>query len=202
MKTEKIIDTWKKIDSDVKPKTKEEMEQILSHKLKSTVNKFAMLIIIDLVCSIGVIIFLIITSLNRLTDSYYLINNIVLGITVFVAMILSLLSLKKLNEGKLFPTLREQLEQRVSLLSKWLLGKYKWIYLVITPFILLLVLLSIHIYYERLPLVDVIQNEESFYGLIFGFVFGLAVAYFAIHRIRKYQLSNLMYLKDLLKSIE
>jgi di/tricarboxylate transporter len=202
MKTEKILDTWKKIDSEVKPKTKEEMEQILSNKVKRTVNKFAVLIIIDLVCSIGLTTFLIITSLNRMNDTYYLINNISLGLIVIAAMITSIWSLKKLHEGKFYPTLKEQLEQRIELLSKWLNGEYKWIYIVITPIILLMVLISIHVYYEYMPLVDVLKNDDSLFGMLFGFPIGLFVAYFTIQKIRKHQLVYLKNLKELHNALE
>lgn len=197
METNKVFDTWRKLDSEVKPKTNKEMEQILSEKVKRTMTKFTTLIAVDVICCLGVAAYLIITSVNRIGDFYYLLNNIILGCVVVAAMVVSLWALKKLNEGQSTLSLKEHLEQRINLLSNWLQGKYKWVYFILTPIILLLVLLSIHVYFEKLPLVTVLKSEDSMFGIAFGFLFGLFVAYFVIIRIRKFQLANLKDLKDI-----
>jgi len=44
---------------------------------------------------------------------------------------------------------------------------------------------------------DVLHTEESIMGLIVGAPIGLFVSYFAVGKIRRYQLHNLGFLKDL-----
>ena len=52
-------------------------------------------------------------------------------------------------------------------------------------------------YYEYKPFLEVLKNQESMYGLLLGFIIGLFVAFYAVGKIRKYQLKNLEILKDL-----
>jgi hypothetical protein len=60
-----------------------------------------------------------------------------------------------------------------------------------------MIILSIHVYYEHKPFIEVMKNEESIVGLIIGFAVGLFVSYLAINKIRRYQLRNLEFLKEL-----
>jgi hypothetical protein len=83
------------------------------------------------------------------------------------------------------------------MLSQWLLGKYSKLYILMIPLLLVLINLSIHVYYESKPLIEVMKNQDSIYGLLFGLIIGILVAFYAIGKIRKYQLKNLEILKDL-----
>jgi len=67
---------------------------------------------------------------------------------------------------------------------------------------LILLNISIHVYFEYKTFMEVVKNEESIYGLTIGFIIGLFVSFFAISKIRKYQLKNLEYLKELYSSIQ
>jgi uncharacterized membrane protein len=60
-----------------------------------------------------------------------------------------------------------------------------------------MIILSIHVYYEYKPFIEVMKNEESIVGLIIGFAVGLFVSYLAINKILRYQLRNLEFLKEL-----
>ena len=71
------------------------------------------------------------------------------------------------------------------------------LYMVLIPLLLVMTNLSIHVYYEYKPFIEVIKNEESIVGLILGFLIGLFVAWFAVNKIRRYQLNNLEFLKEL-----
>jgi hypothetical protein len=93
--------------------------------------------------------------------------------------------------------LKDWLEQRIKLLARWLSGKYSKLYILIIPVLLAMIELSIHVYYEYKPFIEVIKNEESIYGLTVGFVIGLFISYYAVNKIRKYQLYNLEFLKEL-----
>lgn len=188
---------WKNIDSEIDLKTSGELNQLLNSKIRKTINKFFVILSIDIIVSAGLIVFLVVTALNRQDDIFYLINNTILCFITFSALIISLLSLNKLNRNQCNFSLKDWLEQRIKMLSGWLLGKYSKLYLVLIPLLLMMINISIHVYYEYKPLVEVMKSEESIVGLFVGFLIGLFVSYYAINKIRKYQIKNLEFLKEL-----
>lgn len=188
---------WKNIDSEIGLKTTGELNQLLNNKIRKTINKFFVILSIDIIVSAGLIVFLVVTALNRQDDIFYLINNTILCLITFSALIISLLSLNKLNRNQCNLSLKDWLEQRIKMLSGWLLGKYSKLYIVLIPLLLVMINISIHVYYEYKPFVEVMKREESIIGLIVGFLVGLFVSFFAIKNIRKYQIKNLEFLKEL-----
>lgn len=188
---------WKNIDSEIELKTSGELNQLLNNKIRKTINKFFVILSIDIIVSAGLIVFLVVTALNRQDDIFYLINNSILCLITCSALIISLLSLNKLNRNQCNLSLKDWLEQRIKMLSGWLLGKYSKLYLVLIPLLLVMINISIHVYYEYKPFVEVMKSEESIIGLIVGFLVGLFVSFFAIKNIRKYQIKNLEFLKEL-----
>ncbi len=188
---------WKNIDSEIDLKTSGELNQLLNNKIRKTINKFFVILSIDIIVSVGLIVFLVVTALNRQDDIFYLINNTILCLITFSALIISLLSLNKLNRNQCNSSLKDWLEQRINMLSRWLLGKYSKLYIVLIPLLLVMINISIHVYYEYKPFIEVMKSEESIIGLIVGFLVGLFISYFAINKIRKYQIKNLEFLKEL-----
>lgn len=197
METNDLQNIWKNIDSEINLKTTDELNQLLTAKTRKTINKFLLIISIDILVCIGLIAFLFTTALNRQGDTIYLVNNSMLGIFTLFALIVSILSLIKLQNNKYNLPLKDWLEQRIKLLSKWLLGKYSKLYIVIIPVLLAMINLSIHVYYEYMPFTEVMKNVESIYGLIAGFIIGLFVSYYAVNKIRGYQIKNLEFLNEL-----
>jgi hypothetical protein len=197
MKNNEIENIWKNIDSRISPKSIDELNELFTSKTKKTMNKFLYILCIDITVCIGLIIFLVMTALNRQGDIIYQVNNSILCIITLFSFFVSLLSLNKLQNNKYNLSLKDWLEERIKLLSKWLLGKYSKLYIVIIPILIIMINLSIHVYYEHKPFTEVMKQEESIYGLIIGFIIGLLVSYFAINKIRKYQLKNLEFLKEL-----
>lgn len=197
METNDLQSIWKNIDVELNSKTTDELNQLLTSKTRKTINKFLIFIGIDIVVCVGLIVFLITTALNRPGDLIYQINNSILGLITLISLIASLYSWNKLKNNKVNLPLKDWLEQRIKILSKWLLGKYSKSYIVLIPILVAMIMLSIHVYYEYKPLVEVMKNEESIYGLILGFVIGLSVAIYAVNKIRSYQLKNLEFLKEL-----
>jgi RNA polymerase sigma-70 factor (ECF subfamily) len=111
--------------------------------------------------------------------------------------IAEILGISKSNVGVRINRAKELLKQRIRLLSGWLLGKYSRLYIVLIPILLVMINLSIHVYYEYKPFIEVMKDEESIYGLIISFVVGLFVSWFAVNRIRRFQIKNLEFLKEL-----
>ena len=197
MENNELQNAWKNIDGEINRKTTDELDQYLTSKCRKTIHKFIFLISLDVVVCIGLIVFLIITAFNRQGDLIYQTNNLILGAITLTALVLSFFSLKKLQGNRFNLPLKELLEQRIKLLSEWLLGRYSKLYILLIPVLLAMILLSIHVYYENKPFLEVMSDSESIYGLVAGFTVGLFVSFFAVDKIRKYQQKNLEFLNDL-----
>jgi hypothetical protein len=197
MGTDKLQNIWKNIDSEIKHKTITELDQSLAARTRRTINKFLIFLVVDMIVCVGVIVFLIITALNRQGDTLYQVNNSVLSLITLISLLVSLLSWNKLQNNKFNLPLKDWVEQRIRLLSKWLLGKYSKLYIVLLPILLVMINLSIHVYYEYKPFIEVMKSEESIIGLIVGFIVGLFVSFYTINKIRRYQIKNLEFLKEL-----
>lgn len=197
MENNELQKIWKTIDTEINQKTIDELNLLLTSKTKQTINKFLFIMSISILICIGLLIFLAITSLNRQNDLIYLINNITLGIVTIISLISGLLSWYKIQNNKYNQPLKNWLESRINLLSKWLTGRFSKLYLFLIPLLYVLTVLSIHVYFENKSFIDVLNTEESIIGLIVGAPIGLFVSYFGARKIRKYQLNNLEFLKDL-----
>ncbi len=188
---------WKTIDNEVNPKSKDELSLLLKSKAKQTLNKFIIILSTSILTSAGLIIFLLITAIKRQDDLIYLINNTVLGLLVIVSLISGVLSWYKIRNSKFNLSLKDWLNERISLLSTWLTGKYSKLYLFVIPIFYVLTVLSIHVYFENKSFIEVLNTEESVIGLIVAAPIGLFVSFFAVRKIRRYQLQNLNFLKDM-----
>lgn len=190
---------WKKFD--VEPKPVEELDLLLTSKVRTTMNKFLAIRIISVLVSTGLLVFLAVTTIKRLNDVLYVINNSILGLITGIALVLGLLSFKKLQNYKYDTSLKVWLENRIELFSRQLYGKLRFLYLFLVPVLFILIDLSIHVYYEEKVMTEVLQNEESVTGLVVGTIIGLGVAFYGAIRIRKFQATNLEFLKDLHKRL-
>src|ERR1035437_6480192 len=197
MKTNEFQNIWQNIDSEIKLKSKEELDHIFKVKSRNIINKFLFIFTIDLIICAGLIVFLMITLLNRPGDLIYQINNLLLCLFTTFAYFASLLSFNKLQNNEFNIPLKEWIEQRITLLTKWLLGKYSKSYIVLLPILVLMIILSIHVYYEYKPFIEVMKNKESIIGLLIGYPIGLLFSFYVINKIRKFELRNLEYLKEL-----
>ena len=197
MENNELQKLWKSVDSQIDLKSKEELNLLLTDKAKQTINKYVITMTASIIICPGLLIWLIVTALNRPDDIIYMINNIALGLITVISFVSALWSSYKLKNNKLNQPLKEWLEVRIKLLSKWFSGSYNKLYILLIPIIYALMLLSIHVYYENAPYLEVLKNEESIIGLIVGAPIGLFVAFFGVTKIRKYQMINLEFLKDL-----
>ncbi len=197
MENNELQKIWKNVDAEINQKSKDELNLLLTSKAKQTINKFLVIMSISILVCVGLLVYLIITSLNRSDDLIYLINNITLGIVTIISLFSGLFSWYQLQNYKYNQPLRNWLEVRINLLSKWLTGRFSKSYIFLIPFLYLLTVLSIHVYFENKSFIEVLNTEESIIGLIVGIPIGLFVSYYAVRKIRKYQLHNLEFLKDL-----
>jgi len=197
MENNELQKVWKSVNSEINQKSKDELNLLLISKTKQTINKFLVIMSISILVCVGLLIYLTITSLNRQNDFVYLINNVTLGIVAIISLISGLLSWYKIQNNRYNQPLRNWLEVRINFLSKWLTGRFSKLYIFLIPFLYILTVLSIHVYFENKSFIEVLNTEESVIGLIVAAPIGLFVSYFVARRIRKYQLHNLEFLKDL-----
>lgn len=197
MKNSELQSIWKSINTEIHEKSKDELNLLLKSKAKQTINKFIAIISISIVVSVGMLVFLTITSLNRQNDPVYLINNFTLGMVTIISLTSGLISWYKLQNNKYHQSLEQWLSNRINLLSEWLTGKRSKLHLFLIPVLYILTVLSIHVYFEQKPFLEVLNTEDSVFGLIVAAPIGLFVSYYAVRKIRKFQLQNLQFLKEL-----
>ncbi len=192
---------WKTIDSEINNKSKDELNILLTSKAKQVLKDFILLNIIAIPICIGMIIWLIITSINRLDDRIYLANNALLGMFVSFALFYSISYWHKFKHNKFNQPIKDWLETRIKLLSKWLKGRLSKIEFYLFPLIFILTDLSIHVYYTDLSFLEVFKSDkflqEDMWGMIIFTPILLAIGFYCLMRIRKYQIKKLDFLKDL-----
>ncbi len=198
MKNNELQNAWKNIDSKITPNSKEELDKLLLSKTKSTMNRYLYFIGASGIISAVFLIFLIVTMINRWDDIYYRSINLILVLYTVFSMVSTIKSFTVLNYNNTNAPLKDWLKQRIEMLSKWLASR---IVFYILPLICMLIILSIHVYFEHKPLIDVIRTEESIFGLIFGLIIGITVAYLGLKQIRNQQRNSLEYLKEVYSNI-
>jgi len=188
---------WKTLDTGGQQKSKEELQLLLRSKARHTMNRFVTETLISILISAGLFVYLIITSINRADDMYYLAINIILMVITLISLVSGYLSWKTLRGSPSDQPLKVWLEKRTRVLTKWLYGRYCKLYLYLIPPLFILILLSIHVYFEYKPFLEVLNNAESVTGLLVALPIGLFVSFFTAGRIRRLRKQQLEFLLDL-----
>ncbi len=197
MENNDLINIWKNTDNSIKIKSVPELSILLEKKIKSRIGKFLLILSIDIAVCSGLISFLLITVLTRQNDLIYIANNTILIIFTLFSLITSIISIKKLQNKKNEVPVKDWLKIKIESLSNRLTGRYSKLYIIIIPILLIMITSSIHIYFESKSSIEVLKDEESIIGLIFGIIAGIIVSYYAANKIRKFQINNLIHLKKL-----
>lgn len=188
---------WQDAAQKQQMKTKDELAGIIDSKAKKTANRFLFTTAVSGGISIGVIVFLTITALNRTEDLFYVLNNITLGIITVASLGSAIYSWRKLQNNKYSMSLKKWLETDIAMISKSLKGKLRFAYIIVIPVIYILMIFSINIYFGDKMFVEVFQSEDAVIALIFGAVIGLSVSFYVERKIRKYHLKSLNVLEEL-----
>jgi hypothetical protein len=197
MENNDFKEIWRDIHSQIKLYSPVELKTLLNSKIDKTINSFLGISVAGIIVSCGFIIFLSITALNHRGDLIYQVNNMLLILITITSLISSILSLKALQKNKNNLPVKDWLEKRIDFLNKGLKGQSGKLYIFLIPVLMIMMTISIHVYYEYKPFMEVMKNEKSLYGMFFGFFVGLWVAFYAVRKIRKYQKQKLTYLKHL-----
>lgn len=198
MKNNELQYVWKSLDEEMNLSSRDELSMLLDSKIRKTINRFNFFIYFSALVSIGFITFLVITALNRNNDQWYQINNLFVIVLILISLISTVLTWRKLNRNINNLPLKLWLEKRIKLLTEEITSN--WIWLVI-PLLAIPSILSIHVYYEHKLFLEVLAQEESVYGLIFGLIIGGMVAVFFVFKIRKYQKKQLVNLQKIYKKL-
>jgi uncharacterized membrane protein YqjE len=100
MEDKDLQNIWKKIDSGIEYKSKEDLNQLLNSKAKKTINNYSYHFLISALISFGFITFLIITMVNRWDDLLYRLNNLILGLYTLLALVSSIWSIYNLKNNR------------------------------------------------------------------------------------------------------
>ena len=192
---------WKNMDTEAVQKSRDEFNLLLKSKARQSLSRYLSLVVFSAGVSIGLVIWVIITSINRKDDSIYLIHNAILLVVPLIALMSVINFWYKLQKNKFDLSLKEWLGYRIKLMTSGQNSKRKYLRIVILPLIYFLVTLSIHVYYENKPYLEVLKTEESLIGLAVGSVVGLFVSFYASNKVRKFQGKNIKFLEDMYKRL-
>lgn len=201
MENNDLLKLWNSVDFSKNTRSIEELNLLLGFKARQSLNRIMLITALSVFVSVGLLTFLLITSLARLNDFYYLLNNTILALITLFSLVSGIYSWHRIANTPLNLSLKEWLEWNIDLLSRWIEGRHFQLYKFLIPFLYLLVVLSIHVYFEEKLFIEVLSTEESLIGLCFGTIAGLSVAFYGVAKIRKYQLKNLDFLRNMLKRL-
>ena len=198
---DKLQRIWKGIDKDDYRFTKDELNLLLTSKVRQAISELVIISTISVPVCTGLLVWLIFTSLNRLDDKVYLANNILLAIIVLFALFYGSWFWSKFQSNRFDQPVTCWLDKRIKLLSKWLSGKYRNLEFYLLPLLFLLTISSIHVYYAGLDFVEVFRSEkflnEDLWGMLIFIPIVLAGEFYILVKARKYYLKRLGFLKDL-----
>jgi hypothetical protein len=201
MENNELQKIWKSVDSEINQKSKDELNLLLTSKAKQILKEFIVINIIVIPICVGMMVWLIITSINRLDDKVYLANNTLLGIFVLIALFWGIWYWSKFQSNKFSQPTKNWLEERINLLSIWLTRRFRNMEFYLFPLLFILTNLSIHVYYTDLYFTEVFKSdkfwEEDMWSMIIFTPIVLAGGYYGLIKIRKYYMKKLEFLKDL-----
>lgn len=192
---------WKNVDGEINQKSRDELNLLLISKAKQALSKFVVINAISIFVSIAVLIWLVITSLNRQDDVLFLINNAMLGAMVALSLYHGLSVWYKVKNKKTDESLKAWFEIRIDILSKWLTGRFHNLEFYLFPLLYIFTFLSIHVYYSGLDFMELFKSDkfltEDVWGIIIFTPIILALGYHFMIKTRTYYLEKLEFLKDL-----
>jgi hypothetical protein len=201
MENNELQKIWKTVDSDIKQKSRDELNLLLTSKARQVFTEFLILDIVAIPVCIGLMVWLIVTSANRLDDMLYVANNILLGVMALFTIIYILMEIHRYKRNRIDKPVKEWLEIEINRLSKWLIGKYRRINYYLIPVLYILSFLSIHVYYSDLYFTEFFRSDkflnEDLWGMIIFTPLIFAGLYFGLNKLRKRQAKKLQFLKDL-----
>ena len=201
MDKDEIKNTWQGASRSIEHFSKEEIEKLINQKSRTIMGKFILWFIISIILSIGLLLYLVITSVLRFDDLNFVFVNLLLIILTIFFLTEYLKGYYKLNSIKIADgNLREMIQQKIKLIKRYLIGT-KLSSLIIIPFVILL-MISIYVFFEKEDMIKVLVMDDAIWGLIFGGIVAIIIKWWVRKKMRKYFESNLVRLENNLKEIQ
>jgi hypothetical protein len=201
MDKNEIKNTWQSANRSLEHFSKEEIVTLFKQKSRTIMRRFILWFIISIILSIGLFLYLFVTSVLRFDDLYFVFLNLLLIILTAYFLIEYLTGYFKLNSIKLANgNLKEMIQQKVSLIKRYLIGS-KLSSFIIIPFVILL-MISIYVFFEKEYMIKVLLQDVTIWGLIFGGIVAIITKWWVRKKMRKYYESNLTRLIENLEEIQ
>lgn len=187
---------WTEVEGELIPKSESELNDILLQKSTEVMSRFKWLSGIGISICIGVLTFLVISSVSLRNDVLYLINNALLAFFLVDALVYNIRFIRDLDyttggSSNVYTILNEKARK----IERALKQKNQ---ILLLPVISLLLLISIHVYFSSGSFIVMFQDEESMWGLSFGFLSGLIVSIYFERKINRKQQKDLKRLRKYL----
>jgi len=197
METDILKSIWKDVNYNRESLSKEALNEILSKKVRNTKRRFFVVVGISAAVSIVVLTLVLMASVKRRVDVFYLINNALLATITLVSLFSAVYSWYRLQKNDYALSLKEGLERDIEMISNSLNSRFRNIHLIVIPVIFILLVLSINVYFEERMFVEMFSTGSSIAALIAGVAVGLPVSFYVHRNIRNYQKRNLEELEAL-----
>lgn len=201
MDKDEIKNIWQGANRSIEHFSKEEIGKLFNQKSRTIMRKFILWFIISIILSIGLLLYLVITSVLRFDDLNFVFVNLLLIILTIFFLTEYLKGYYKLNSIKIANgNLKEMIQQKIRLIKRYLIGT-KLSSLIIIPFVILL-MISIYVFFEKEDMIKVLVMDDAIWGLIFGGIVAIIIKWWVRKKMRKYFESNLTRLENNLKEIQ
>jgi membrane protein DedA with SNARE-associated domain len=201
MENDELKQLWSGAGVEALSMTKDELKSILGAKIQKSMNRFILITSVAALTSAGVLVFLLITGMERKSDPLYVINNLTLGILTITSLILSLVSWYRLGKADYSFSMSEMIRRKRDMISRSLYSPYRKVKVLVIPLLFVLTVMAINVFYSGMTYAEVLNSEESLAALIAGVVVGLPVSFYVERKLYKQQLSYLNELKDLYRQL-
>lgn len=202
MKQDKLQNIWKRSLYNTKIYSQEELDKMLSSKMEAIMKKHLRINALSIFSGLIAVVLLIYAAVERSSDTYYVVNNIIASVIVALCVVFAIWSFYKMNVNTTYLPLKDWLAYRIKALSisqsrtRYIIRFFSMI------LIFTLLFLSFFVYFINRPLVDVITNRELHPALIIGFAGGIITSLIFFKNIKAYYNKSVVQLKDLYNQFE
>lgn len=195
MKKNRLQDIWQQGSSSIEKQTEEQLNTILEGKVAKVMRKHFLINYISIAVGLLLVVLLIYAGVRKASDTYYLINNIILCFIVILFVVSTIRSYYKMNYNTIGLPFRDWLRYRINEFSKFQKSYYvRYLFAIL---IILPSYLSFFVYFVDRPFIRVLMSEQFYFSYFIVFIGGAFSAFLAIWNIRLYNKKILEKLKDL-----
>lgn len=201
MKAKDLRTSWKSLTESKEYFDKEQLNFMIMEKYKKLLKQRIDYMGLSILICVVVLAYVVFTGLMRLSDPYFVIVNSLLAVYLGIVTVLSIKYFRRLTSpGAFTEGVKHVIEKRADLMEKGF-KRRKWDLALIYPLGVFLTL-SINVFFEKKPLLEVLQNEESLWGLAFGLLVGLVAATIYYKKVTKYFDRQIKDLRNNLSELE